>query len=52
MTFTATLSGSGGVKRPCREMTGCEEAKFYLARCGLTTIGGNRDGTPCETLCR
>ena len=39
-------------KRRCREMTSCEEARFYLARCGLTTIDGNRDGVPCETLCR
>jgi hypothetical protein len=33
-------------------MTSCEEARFYLARCGLTTIDGNRDGEPCEDLCR
>lgn len=39
-------------KRYCRQMTSCEEARFYLARCGLTTIDGNRDGVPCETLCR
>ena len=39
-------------KRYCREMTNCEEAKFYLTRCGVTTLDGNRDGVPCETLCR
>ena len=39
-------------KRYCREMASCEEAKFYLAQCGLTTIDGHRDGVPCETLCR
>ena len=52
---TAATSGGGFTcagKRYCREMTSCEEAKFYLTRCGLTTIDGNRDGTPCETLCR
>ena len=41
-----------GGKRSCREMTSCEEARFYLARCGLTTIDGDRDGQPCEALCR
>ena len=52
---TPAASSSGFTcagKRYCREMSSCEEAKFYLAQCGLTTIDGNRDGTPCETLCR
>ena len=50
----ATASGgfSCAGKRRCREMTSCEEARFYLARCGLTTIDGDRDGQPCEALCR
>ena len=39
-------------KRYCREMTSCEEAKFYLTRCGVGSLDGNRDGVPCETLCR
>ena len=49
-------AGSGGFtsagKRYCRQMTSCEEAKFYLTQCGVTTLDGNRNGTPCETLCR
>lgn len=49
---TATGGFTCAGKRYCREMASCEEARFYLARCGLTTIDGNRDGTPCETLCR
>ncbi|MBK8168670.1 MAG: thermonuclease family protein [bacterium] len=44
-------SFSCGPKKYCREMASCEEARFYLTRCGLTTIDGNRDGEPCETLC-
>lgn len=40
------------IKKRCAEMTSCEEAKFYLSRCGLKTIDGNHDGVPCETLCR
>ena len=55
-TAAPTSAASSGFtcagKRYCREMASCEEAKFYLARCGLTTIDGNRDGTPCEALCR
>jgi endonuclease YncB( thermonuclease family) len=39
-------------KRYCREMTSCEEAKFYLTQCGVRSLDGNRDGVPCETLCR
>jgi hypothetical protein len=39
-------------KRTCREMTSCEEAKFYLTRCGVAKLDGNRDGLPCETRCR
>ncbi len=33
-------------------MTSCEEARFYLTRCGLTTIDGDRDDQPCEALRR
>ena len=50
----ATASGgfSCAGKRYCREMTSCEEAKFYLTRCGVGSLDGNKDGVPCETLCR
>ena len=39
-------------KRYCREMTSCEEAKFYLTKCGVGSLDGNKDGVPCEKLCR
>lgn len=42
---------SCGSKRYCREMSSCEEATYYLRRCGLTSIDGNGDGEPCEKLC-
>ena len=49
-------TASGGFtcagKRYCREMASCDEAKFYLTRCGVGSLDGNRDGVPCETLCR
>jgi hypothetical protein len=49
----ATTGGfSCGGKRYCREMTSCEEAKFYLNTCGVGSLDGNKDGVPCETLCR
>ncbi|MDG4562255.1 MAG: thermonuclease family protein [Candidatus Competibacter sp.] len=50
-----TAASSGGFtcagKRYCREMTSCEEAKFYLNTCGVRSLDGNRDGVPCEKLC-
>lgn len=41
-----------GDKRYCKDMTSCEEAKFYLTQCGLTRMDGDGDGVPCEKLCR
>lgn len=38
-------------KRYCRDMRSCQEATFYLKVCGVTGLDGNRDGTPCESLC-
>jgi len=49
-------AASGGFscsgKRYCREMSSCEEAQFYLTQCGVGSLDGNKDGVPCETLCR
>lgn len=41
-----------GNKRYCKQMTSCEEAKFYLNVCGLKRLDRDRDGIPCESLCR
>jgi endonuclease YncB( thermonuclease family) len=41
-----------GAKRYCREMESCEEALFYLEKCGVTRLDGDGDGVPCEKLCR
>ena len=52
---SAAASSSGFTcagKRRCGEMTSCEEAKFYLTKCGVSSLDGNKDGVPCETLCR
>jgi endonuclease YncB( thermonuclease family) len=40
-----------GAKRHCRDMTSCEEARFYLRSCDLRRLDGDGDGVPCETLC-
>lgn len=44
--------GTCGGKRTCKEMSNCEEAKFYLTQCGLTRLDKDGDGIPCEKLCR
>ena len=49
---TATPSGfTCGGKKYCSEMASCDEAKYYLAQCGIRTLDGNGDGVPCENLC-
>ncbi len=41
-----------GAKRYCTQMATCDEAYFYYNNCGLTRLDGDKDGVPCETLCR
>ena len=53
--ITPSQSGGGficGDKRVCRQMTSCDEARFYLHHCGVSSLDGNHDGTPCSRLCR
>lgn len=40
-----------GKKSRCSQMNSCDEAKFYFTRCGVTTLDGNSDGIPCQSLC-
>jgi endonuclease YncB( thermonuclease family) len=49
---TGHVASSCGGKRTCKQMADCAEARFYLNSCGLTRLDGDRDGTPCEALCR
>jgi len=44
--------GQCAPKRYCREMSSCAEARFYLNACGVRSLDGDHDGTPCENLCR
>jgi endonuclease YncB( thermonuclease family) len=41
-----------GSKRKCSEMSSCAEARFHLTQCSLSRLDGDRDGIPCESLCR
>ena len=40
-----------GKKKYCAEMSSCEEARHYFAKCGVKTVDGDDDGRPCEKLC-
>lgn len=52
-TSQPVVSGfSCGTKRTCGEMSSCAEARFYLNSCGLQRLDRDRDGVPCEKLCR
>jgi micrococcal nuclease len=48
---SAAPGASCGSKTHCSEMSSCEEAKYYLAQCGVKSLDGNGDGVPCESLC-
>lgn len=51
-TETNSKGFTCGSKRYCKEMTTCEEARFYLTQCGLSRLDGDGDGVPCEALCK
>ncbi len=52
ITDRANLVPQCGIPKTCKEMANCEEARFYLERCGLKRLDNNGDGIPCESLCR
>lgn len=39
-------------KTTCGQMASCAEAEFYLNSCGVSRLDGDKDGVPCESLCR
>lgn len=52
-----TLASTSGAyscspRKSCGQMSSCEEARFQLEQCGNTRLDGDRDGVPCEALCR
>jgi hypothetical protein len=49
---SASAPASGGSRcdgrKHCSQMTSCDEAKFFLKTCRVTTMDGDKDGIPCE----
>lgn len=43
---------SCGTKKYCYQMSSCSEAMFHFQSCGLSGLDGDKDGTPCESLCQ
>lgn len=39
-------------KRTCKQMLTCAEAVFYLQQGGVSSLDGDRDGLPCDGLCK
>ncbi|TAJ77153.1 MAG: nuclease (SNase) [Gallionellaceae bacterium] len=48
---TVFYDATCGHKKRCAQMSSCDEAHFYLTRCGVKTLDRNKDGVPCEALC-
>ena len=48
---TTVIGAACGSKKHCSQMSSCEEARYYLAQCGIKTLDGDGDGVPCEELC-
>lgn len=44
--------GECGSKTYCKEMSSCEEAKYFLNSCNLIRLDGDSDGVPCESICK
>lgn len=43
---------SCNVIKSCGQMSGWAEARFQLQQCGNPRIDGDRDGIPCEAICK
>jgi len=41
-----------GTKTKCSQMSSCKEAYFFLKSCGLRRLDRDKDGVPCESICR
>lgn len=39
-------------KKYCKDMKSCKEAIFHLEVCGNKKLDKDRDGIPCENICR
>ncbi len=53
MSHPAIDSGSYQCSQKyCKQMVSCAEAVFLLTQCGLNRLDKDRDGVPCEKICR
>lgn len=43
---------SCSMRKTCGQMVSCAEAQYHLTQCGNGRLDGDRDGVPCEALCR
>ena len=52
--FTQTSGGAYqcGAKRYCKQMNSCDEAMYHLNQCGRKSLDHDKDGVPCEKLCK
>jgi endonuclease YncB( thermonuclease family) len=48
----ATQSVTCGTKTSCSQMTSCAEARAFLNQCGVSSLDADKDGIPCESLCK
>lgn len=39
-------------KRLCGQMSDCADARIHLEQCGFLSLDRDRDGVPCESLCK
>lgn len=39
-------------KKTCSAMSSCEEAKYQLFSCGNSSLDRDKDGIPCESICK
>lgn len=43
---------SCSTRKTCGAMATCEEARYHLEQCGNGRLDRDKDGVPCESLCR
>ncbi|MFA6396891.1 MAG: excalibur calcium-binding domain-containing protein [Sulfurimonas sp.] len=52
VTTKASSFAQCGSKHSCKEMSSCDEARYFLTQCSESHLDGDGDGTACEKLCR
>ncbi len=54
-TTTAPAADDTGfscARKTCSQISTCAEAKYQLNTCGNSRLDGDKDGVPCESLCK